>query len=146
METEPTTYRSRLNRYVHDMTSGTSTNQPPDTGAIDVHFFRVLISPDFDPAVFTRLLREWIDHGRGAFDEDPKTDELAGGPSYIRWGYLLGDQTLALLTMACGAKAGLWEVITPGTLGITGEEAADLAGRGFVMTSGLKWPEGNVIA
>jgi hypothetical protein len=53
----------------------------------------------------------------------------------------MGDQSLALRTMAAGQIAGLWKVITPKTLGIDGSEADQLAGAGMVMTSGYN-PDG----
>jgi len=33
---------------------------------------------------------------------------------------------------------GLWDVITPATLGLSGELAQDAAGRGFIMCTGFK--------
>lgn len=40
--------------------------------------------------------------------------------------------------MGAGQIAGLWDVITPATLGIVGEQADQFAGSGSVTTAGLK--------
>lgn len=71
----------------------------------------------------------------------PRIDRLAGGPSYIEVGAELGDQGAAFMLFALGEVLGLWNVITPKTLGIEGPEARQMAGLGFVMMSGWK-PEG----
>lgn len=65
----------------------------------------------------------------------PKPDRLAGGPSYIEVGGELGDQGMALRLFAVGEVLKLWTVITPTTLGLEGEQARTLAGRGLVMMS-----------
>ncbi len=68
----------------------------------------------------------------------PDPERLAGGPSYIEVGAVLGDQGAAFQLFALGQVLGLWTVITPGTMGITGTEARMLAGRGLVMMSGYR--------
>jgi hypothetical protein len=69
----------------------------------------------------------------------PKPDRLAGGPSYIEVGAVLGDQGAAFQLFALGKVLGLWEIMTPATIGVTDEnEAMDLAVKGFVMISGWK--------
>lgn len=68
----------------------------------------------------------------------PQPERLAGGPSYIEVGGEIGDQGAALQLFALGKVLGLWDIIIPETLGITGPEANKLAGRGFVMMSGFK--------
>lgn len=59
--------------------------------------------------------------------------DFEGGPSYITIGGWIGDQTLALQFMALCQFNEIGEVITPATLGIEGEQADLLAGRGMVM-------------
>jgi hypothetical protein len=71
-------------------------------------------------------------------NEYPQPERLAGGPSYIEVGGVLGDQGTALRLFALGKVLGLWEVITPGKLGIEGPEGDQLAGMGLVMISGYK--------
>lgn len=70
--------------------------------------------------------------------EYPKPDRLAGGPSYIEMGGEIGDQGAAFQLFAVGEVLGLWKVITPKTLGITGPAADEVAGGGLVMISGFK--------
>ena len=126
---------------LHDLNNYVATHTrrvTPSPGAIDVGVFHVDFITEFSPEKFTSLLFDWIDHGDGAFGDKPDRTRLAGGPSYIEWGGLIGDQTMALLVMACGAKAGVWNVITPKTLGIEGDKAAEMMGLGFIMTDGLR--------
>lgn len=66
----------------------------------------------------------------------PDKHMLAGGPSYIALGGVLGDQTLALQFLAMGDALGLWKAVTPKTIGIEGPMADELAGRGYVMCTG----------
>ena len=66
----------------------------------------------------------------------PSPERLRGGPSYIEVGGEIGDQGAAFQLFALGKVLGLWDVITPTSLGATGEEARELAGRGFIMISG----------
>lgn len=69
----------------------------------------------------------------------PSLDRLAGGPSYIEVGGVLGSQSAAFMLYALGEVLGLWKVITPKSLGITDEaQALELAGGGFVMISGYR--------
>lgn len=68
----------------------------------------------------------------------PEPERLAAGPSYIELGGVLGDQGQALLLLALGQACGFWDVITPETLGVSGDRANEMAGSGFVMCSGFK--------
>ncbi len=70
--------------------------------------------------------------------EYPEPERLAGGPSYIEVGAAIGDQGRAFQLFALGKVLGFWTIITPATLGITGDAAATLAGQGMVMISGYK--------
>lgn len=67
----------------------------------------------------------------------PQPDRLAGGPSYIEVGAEIGDQGAAFQLFALGKVLGLWDVITPATMGFAGAEARQMAGSGFVMMSGF---------
>lgn len=133
-----------LNDYVREHTRAVRGESPPATPAtantpalIDVHFFKVLIGESFDKEHFRTLFDAFVAAGVGEF-ADVDLDRIKGGPSYIEWGGLIGDQGLAMQMMGAGAYAGLWDVIIPETLGVTGTEADRMAGAGFVMTSGLK--------
>lgn len=64
-------------------------------------------------------------------------EELAGGPSYIAVGGRIGDQGAAFQLFALGKALGIWDIITPRSLGITGAEADSMAGSGFIMCTGL---------
>lgn len=71
----------------------------------------------------------------GAF---PDPVRLARGPSYIEVGAVIGDQGAAFQLFALGKTLGLWELITPASMGFRGDEARQMAGMGFVMISGFK--------
>jgi hypothetical protein len=68
-------------------------------------------------------------------DKYPDPKRLAKGPSYIEVGAEIGDQGAAFQLFALGKVLGLWEVITPATLGLK-ERARELAGMGMIMISG----------
>lgn len=70
--------------------------------------------------------------------EYPRPDRLAGGPSYIEVGGEIGDQGAAFQLFALGKVLGLWDVITPASMGFSGAEARQMAGMGMVMMSGYK--------
>lgn len=70
--------------------------------------------------------------------EYPEPERLAGGPSYIEVGGVIGDQGAAFMMFALGEALGLWKIITPATCGITGDAGKQLADRGFILISGYK--------
>lgn len=67
----------------------------------------------------------------------PEPERLAGGPSYIEVGGVIGDQGAAFQLFALGEVLGLWKVITGKTLGMDDATAREMAGRGMVMISGF---------
>ena len=67
----------------------------------------------------------------------PQLDRLAGGPSYIEVGGVMGSQEGAFRLFAVGRVRKFWDVIIPESLGFTGAEADSLAGSGYVMISGF---------
>lgn len=71
-------------------------------------------------------------------DTYPEPDRLSAGPSYIEVGAQIGDQGAAFQLFALGKTLGLWDVITPAVMGITGDMARQMAGQGFVMISGYR--------
>lgn len=104
----------------------------PDDGRhflVDVHF--VMVGVHGVEGETTERLKD-------ALKAYPEQERLAGGPSYIELGGELGDQELALRLLALGEACGLWEVVTPEKLHITGPQAGILAGNGFVMCSGYR--------
>lgn len=66
----------------------------------------------------------------------PQPERLAGGPSYIEVGGVIGDQGATFQLFALGEVLGLWKVITPKTLGMDDVEARQLAGVGMILISG----------
>ena len=63
---------------------------------------------------------------------------LKDGPSYIEVGAEIGDQGAAFQLFALGKVLGFWDVITPASLGLEGQDAIDAAGGGYIMCSGLR--------
>lgn len=95
---------------------------------VDLHFIQVGV--DMAKAEAWRAdLTEWLNAHAADFRD---------GPSYIAVGGVLGDQGLALQLFALGSALGLWQVITPEAFGMTGAEADNAAGLGFVMISGYR--------
>lgn len=117
-------------------------NYPEGEGPplIDVHFFKVRFLPYADKDAFLDYLRDMVKPGHGVHN-DVTAARLREGPSYIELGGWLGDQHLALYLMALGQHHGVWKVITPATIGLTGLPAADLAGRGFVTLDGALYAD-----
>ncbi len=101
------------------------------TSLVDVHFFKVGLAPGVDADDLRAQLIE-------ALDEYPQPERLAGGPSYIESGAELGSQQYALQLYGLGELLGLWDVITPEKMHVTGPQADELAGAGFVMMTGYR--------
>lgn len=110
---------------------------PPGAQVIDVHFVNVgFTEAACDREAFIAdVVEACSGDGAGEYGE-VSVDTLRGGPSYLHLGPWLGDQGLALRLLALGEHYDCWQVITPERLGITGEQAAVIAGQGFVMASG----------
>jgi hypothetical protein len=71
-------------------------------------------------------------------DAWPDPDQLASGPSFIAVGAVIGDQGLAFQLFALGEVLELWKVVTPTTMGLSGEKATAAAGLGYVMITGYR--------
>lgn len=108
----------------------TTQNPPPGMKLVNVHFHVVAVNE----IACRRARNELID----LLSEYPEPERLKSGPSYTEIGAAIGDEMMALMLMAIGEGAGLWEVMTPKTLHITGEAADNLARQGFVMISGYE--------
>ncbi len=109
-------------------------NLPDRVKIIDVFAFKVAV--DLDRAATHRdeligLLADWPTEAWGR--PIPRLEE---GPNYLQAGAVLDDQRRALVLFAVGEGLGFWTVITPATFGITGSEAAEFAGLGFIMIDG----------
>lgn len=105
---------------------------PEELDMFDLHFIKVGVKPrEAEELVNVNRLLSWL-------TAYPQPDRLAGGPSYIEIGAVIGDQDAALCLFALGAHLKLWKIITPETLHLEGEDADMAAGRGLVMISGWK--------
>lgn len=96
---------------------------------VDCHFIVVGV----DKEIAEQYREELID----ILKTYPQLERLAGGPSYIEVGGVMGSQEGAFRLFAVGQVLKFWDVITPKTLGFTGAEADSLAGKGYVMISGF---------
>ena len=102
----------------------------PDLEKIDMEFMVIgvdKVKAEQRRAEFTAII-----------DQYPKPDRLASGPSYIEVGGEIGDQGAAFQLFALGKALGLWDVITPATFGMVGQQAMEAAGNGFVMITGYR--------
>lgn len=101
---------------------------------VDLHFVTIGVDKAKAEALRAELigiLNDWPTEAWGH-----AVPALSRGPSYIHAGGVVGDQGAALCLFALGKALGLWNVITPETLGFKGEEAAQMAGAGFLMIDG----------
>lgn len=108
-------------------------------GFIDLGFFQVSIEdaegkPTVAADEFLTALRAAFEQRTGEF-ADMDLEGFRQGPSYIALGAWLGDQGVAIALIGVGALLGLWDVASPETLGITGAEANQMRGMGFLFPS-----------
>lgn len=104
---------------------------PADLVMVDVHFMEIGV----DKAAAERHRADLLE----ILDAYPEPERLAGGPSYIEVGGIIGDQGRAFQLFALGQALELWRVITPKSLlGEEGERADRLAGSGMIMITGYK--------
>lgn len=106
------------------------TEAAPDLDTIDLELLVVGV----DRARAEKRRAEFIAVVQGY----PNLERLAGGPSYIEVGAEIGNQGAAFQMFALGKTLGLWDVITPASIGVTGPKAAEMAGLGFIMMTGYK--------
>lgn len=103
---------------------------------VDCHFIVVVVdeptAKKYKDEVL-QILKDWPSEAWG--QPIPKLEE---GPSYIHVGGVLGDQGAAFQLFALGQVLGFWKIITPAKMGITGDQADELAGGGFIMIDGFK--------
>ena len=102
----------------------------PELAKVDLEF--VVVGVDNAAAQRHR------DELKAILDTYPAPERLACGPSYIEVGAVIGDQGAAFQLFALGKVLGLWDVITPTTLGITGDDARRMAGSGMIMMTGYR--------
>ena len=103
----------------------------PDVVRVDVEFITIGVDRKAAEVIKDELV--------GLLNEYPDPEELAGGPSYIAVGATIGDQGAAFQLFALGKVLGLWDVITPRSLGIEDQAIARrMAGAGYVMCTGYR--------
>lgn len=101
-----------------------------DVEFVDVHYMIVGVNKSQAEKYrdeFVALLKTYPDYER-----------FKQGLSYIEVGAVIGSQAGAFELFALGEVLGLWNVLTPEKLGITGADADELAGMGMVMFSPIK--------
>ncbi len=102
---------------------------------VDCHFMVVGVNKPRALEIKDELLKilaEWPSQAWGS--SVPKLQE---GPSYIHVGGVVGDQGAAFQLFALGQVLGFWNVLIPEKFGITGVQANELAGSGFVYIDGF---------
>ena len=102
----------------------------PDLELVDVEFLTIGVDKAKAEACRGELVQ--------ILSTYPEPERLAGGPSYIEVGATIGDQGAAFQLFALGKVLGLWDVITPASMGFEGEVARQMAGSGFVMMTGFE--------
>jgi hypothetical protein len=101
-----------------------------DLEKVDLHFVTIAVDKakaEQHRAGLIDLLNSW-----------PDPERLAGGPSYIEVGGVIGDQGAAFELFALGKVLGIWDIITPEKFGATGEQARQMAGMGYIMCTGYR--------
>lgn len=124
---EPITEERHGNLNVVTIHHPNSVSEMPDVfdKRIDTHFYVV--------GVNTQKANEYRDEIIQIMRDYPTLDRLVQGPSYIEVGGEMGDQGIAMTTFAVLEAIGLADIMTPAKLGMTGPQADEMAGRGFVM-------------
>lgn len=107
-----------------------SSEIPDECEIVDMHFVAVAVNK----AKAEKRRGELI----ALLNDYPEPGQLAGGPSYIGVGGVIGDQGLAFELFALGKVLGIWDVITPATFRMTGAEADRAAGAGYIMCTGYR--------
>lgn len=103
---------------------------PEECEVVDLHFVAIAVNKEKAERHRDDLI--------ALLNAYPEPEQLAGGPSYMHVGGIVGDQGLALELFALGKVLGIWDVITPEKLGMTGAEADRAAGMGYVMCTGYR--------
>lgn len=109
-------------RYPHE------SEADDDVQLVDCHFVTVGV----------RDAASHADEFKALCDAYPDPERLAGGPSYIEVGGVVGSQDGAFRLFALGEALGVWTVVTPKKLGMEGPMADQMAGAGYVMCSGYQ--------
>ena len=132
----------RLRTIIEATTITTPTNARemvavPHITRVDVHFLSIWV----DMIEVAKHKDELLDILDNYSDDEYGTPALTEGPSYMAVGAALDDQEMALRLFGLGEALGVWMVITPEKMGMTGAEADMMAGSGFVMIDGYARPK-----
>lgn len=102
----------------------------PDIEIVDVHFINIGVKKSEAPKYRDELI--------AILKTYPNLERFRQGLSYIEVAVEVGDQGATFQLFALGKVLGLWDVMTPEKMGMTGKDADELAGRGFIMAVGVK--------
>lgn len=104
---------------------------------VDVHFINIGFTEEAaDKQALVDALKQALT-GVGEFGVTIDADRMRGGPSYIETGGWLGSQDQALRLYGLMQHHGLGTVVIPESMGVIGEAADALAGRGMVFIAGF---------
>lgn len=94
----------------------------PENHTVDIVFFKVAQANEPDAKTFRSLI------------ESEYPQWLNGEHGYIEMGADMGDQGIALITMALGSLLGVWELLTPKNMlpSLSDDIQMKLAGLGMV--------------
>ena len=111
--------------------TGVVDKEDPKYEIVDCHYHLIGVMRDRaekHKAELVELLKQY-----------PQPDRLKLGPSYIEIaGTLEEHNETALRLMALGKVLGLWDVLTPASMGVTGDDAHRLAFHGAVTLDAVK--------
>ena len=124
----------KLYKYVHmnairgACTCGKCLDAPEDPDkhqpgghTIDMAFFKVARTEDADAKTFQALVEAEFPHWLDGSEY-----------GYQKVGAEMGDQGIAIMTIALGDLLGVWRAITPERIGVPPDLALQMAGRGML--------------
>jgi hypothetical protein len=103
----------------------------PEGHTVDMAFFKVSKRDTADAKTFRSLVENEYPHW------------LEGGErSFIQMGAEMGDQGIAIMTIALGDLLDVWQALTPAKLSVPHEAAIRMAGMGLLSLYIVKNSEG----
>ena len=105
-------------------------NERQNLEKVDMHY--IVVGVDKEKADLYR--REFI----RVIKTYPDLNRFREGLSYIEIGGIVDSQEAALQLMALGKVLGLWNIMTPEKMGAPTDMRDELAGRGFILITGVK--------
>lgn len=103
-------------------------DQQPNGHTVNLAFFEVSARDNPDKDEFVRLIKE---SKTGEFCDLDMFDGNEHG--YMEIGGWIGDQGAALQFLGLGHLLGVWKLFTPAALGLSGDQALQMAGSGYVI-------------